>query len=105
MSTRKALVAAVVLCGFLWVGFIAGMTAEKNVASPPFTLTPCSGGLSRTFLLTDSQSSTVKLVAFWEQYTGYETRPRVENNGMALIVLNEFDLTKLSSQGAPPSKP
>jgi hypothetical protein len=101
VSKRNVLVLGVVLCAMLATGFVAGQAATRAPV-PPFRLTavpPNTGGIvTPSFLLTDSRSSTIKLITVmnrdWENMPGPKLRD-LRRPGIGLVVLAEFDLSKL----------
>lgn len=107
MSTRNALVLAVVICGLLALGFAAGRTAER-IPAPPYTVTPSPGG---QFLVTDSQSGLIRVMTLGHESApgGVPKGPRVSDNGYWLALLAQFDITQFpvaaKADEAAPSTP
>jgi hypothetical protein len=117
VSKRNVLVLGVVLCAMLAMGFVAGKAATKTPV-PPFTLTavPITQEFSSpTFLLTDSQSATVRVLAlrYARNFDPNWAEATLQDNGLVLAVWAQFDLAKLPAAGpagegaetTPPPKP
>ena len=104
MSKRDVLLVAVVLCGMLTLGFVAGRTPDRMPASP-YTLTavPLSPGFPEpTFLLADSQSPTIRVIRVTNARPNeIPPGPKLEDGRYTLVLMSEFDLTKLPAGGAP----
>jgi hypothetical protein len=100
MSKRNMLLAGLVLCGMLMLGFVAGK-ASYGTPAPPYTLTvvPSLDPSYPRFLLTDSRSPIIRLVTVQDTHRDMMTGRSVVDGRLALTVMAEFDLDKLSGNG------
>lgn len=105
MSKRNVLIVVLALCAMLTVGFVAG-TASRATPTPPYTLTPFGAPDDNFFLLTDSRSSTIRLIVFQRTVREQMPGPSIVDGSLALTVLAEFNLDKLSrAEQAPADSP